>query len=136
MWHVIHATSFTYPTNPSPTDKAQYKQFLDSLADVMCCKECQKHFRQYLANTPPDLESSHTLTRWAVDFHNSVNARLGKHQPSYVTVANMYVSEARARDLAGNADTASIGYAILGAVGILALVVVVVVMLSRSKTRR
>ena len=92
MWHVIHATAFTYPVQPTAADRQQYSQFLRSLGDVMCCKDCQRHFRQMLREFPPDFSSARALSEWTVDAHNRVNARLGKPEWSYKRAVQEYVS--------------------------------------------
>ena len=37
-WHLLHTISFNYPINPTEENKKQYKEFVESLANVLPCK--------------------------------------------------------------------------------------------------
>jgi hypothetical protein len=54
--------------------KARFWAFLHSLP----CPECREHSLAYARTRPPDFSGSHAFQIWSWEFHNSVNARLGK----------------------------------------------------------
>ena len=97
LWHVLHCVTFDYPETPSAADKLHYLQFFQSLAFVLPCEKCQKHFQELMGpKSPlplsPALKNRDTLSRWLVDVHNLVNERTGKPSMTYESVRDRYVS--------------------------------------------
>ena len=84
-WNIIHLTGFyidaTY-TNPNHA-KRTFGQFLKILIDVLPCKICSTHFKNYMEEHElPIFEKGQTnFLKWTVIAHNSVNERLNKYQP-------------------------------------------------------
>ena len=92
-WIFLHSISFLYPDNPTEQEKQQYAQFFHSLKYVLPCETCRSHYKKGIEQDmpiEPALESRNKLTRWLVDFHNSVNKRLGKPVVSYESVKEKY----------------------------------------------
>jgi FAD-linked sulfhydryl oxidase len=52
--------------------------FLDNFAHFYPCTYCATHFQQHVAASPPPVQSRSLLTRFLCNYHNDVNARLGK----------------------------------------------------------
>lgn len=93
MWNVLHVISFAYPRNPSESQKTAISQFISCLPSILPCQQCQTHFAELLSRQPLDaaaLSSRDSFSRWMVDAHNSVNARLGKPRVSYTDAAARY----------------------------------------------
>jgi hypothetical protein len=86
--------TFGYPDQPSPEEQQAAVNLFESLQHLLPCPKCADHFCQGLSQTPVNqhVRSKQALTRWLVDFHNRVNARLGKPQMSYESVAQKYTS--------------------------------------------
>lgn len=42
------------------------------------CPECRAHAETLIAESPPNFTDAEAFFAWTVDFHNAVNARLGK----------------------------------------------------------
>ena len=93
-WVFLHSVSFTYPENPSRTDKSRFKDFFEQLCYVLPCKDCCIHYQKELTDTGLEkaIESRDSLSRWLVTVHNNVNRRLGKHIIPYETVKKQYES--------------------------------------------
>ena len=93
MWLVLHTISFNYPCNPTPEQRAQYKQFFDSLYNVLPCGKCRTNLVNNYKCTGYGMKvfkSRETLSRWVYDLHSCVNAML--HKPN-----NYSYTEARNR---------------------------------------
>lgn len=96
-WRLIHAVAFTYPIKPTPTDMNNYKQFYESLAHVLPCKDCRDHYAKLLQVMPLDgtiLSNRELLIKWTYDIHTAVNKRKMKlgANPSYAEFYRFYSS--------------------------------------------
>jgi len=82
-WKFIHSISFAYPEVPDEVDKQNMYQFLISLAYVLPCDRCRKHYKNWLKSNSPinAVSSRNTLSHWFVDLHNQINMR--KHKPFF-----------------------------------------------------
>jgi hypothetical protein len=76
----MHIISFEYPEKPTEYDKRIYHDFYTSLKDVIPCKDCQKHYREFITRYPltPHLDNRDTLIKWVIQVHNFVNKSLNK----------------------------------------------------------
>lgn len=77
-WSFIHYVALGYPEEPNVDIINRYRNFFISLGDAIPCEKCQKHYKQMLLDSPPQLENQESLFRWTVDIHNQVNRRLNK----------------------------------------------------------
>jgi len=93
-WRFLHAVSFAYPEAPSAEQKAAALQLFLSLRHMIPCGDCCGHYCSEIQRSPPRVESRDALSRWLVDLHNRVNARLGKPQYPYAAALAEYTSEA------------------------------------------
>jgi hypothetical protein len=67
-------------------EKLHFKKFMHTAAERFWCKGCSEHFKQYLKDHPINVDTvcvdengdDIAMFSWTVDFHNSVNERLGK----------------------------------------------------------
>ena len=84
-WHFLHCVTLTAPEKFTPDDKKLYKNFFKSLGDVLPCKICRKHYKQWWSNETfmHNIHSREDMVRWLIDFHNQVNKRLDKPVLSY-----------------------------------------------------
>lgn len=93
LWTALHTISFNYPEQPTPTERDQYRTFFQSLKHVLPCGKCRTHYAEGLDTLlplEPALRNRDTFSRWLVEFHNSVNQRLGKTLVSYDSVKEKY----------------------------------------------
>ena len=83
LWAQIHRMSLN-------RDPPKFNKFLHSM-DIPCNK-CKFHFKEYIRSHPVTKDT----VRWGIDFHNSVNRRLGKKVLSY-KVAYALIKEDNAK---------------------------------------
>jgi len=80
-WKFIHYVTMGYPDKPTKNDMIKYKNFLESIGDVLPCIICANHYKNHLIEHPIDksvLQNKRTLMAWAVKVHNIVNENNGK----------------------------------------------------------
>lgn len=90
LWNFIHACSFAFPQNPTPEEKKAFTGLLDSLRVLVPCPDCRNHYTTYLDKVPPPVDCGEELQKWLIDFHNNVNARIGKDVVSPSEVFEKY----------------------------------------------
>ena len=76
-WYTLHAMTFGYSDYPSKEEKFHAYNFFSSLPFMIACNKCGKHCKEYIMNNPPNAESKKELTKWLVEFHNTVSKRVG-----------------------------------------------------------
>lgn len=84
-WRFLHAVTFAYPEHPTKEHKDAARNLFRSLKLLLPCGDCCDHYCKGMDSDPvePHLESRDALSRWLVNFHNNVNARLGKASYPY-----------------------------------------------------
>ena len=94
MWHYLHTMSFNYPVNPTSEDKANYREFVLNLRNVLPCGKCRKNLRKNLKKLPltyKHMESRTTFSKYMYDLHEVINDMLGKKSGlSYDDVRERY----------------------------------------------
>lgn len=105
MWSTIHLVALGYPENPSADIAIKYNQFFISIAHVIPCDDCRKHFISLVTDNPPALDNRDTLFKWTVDIHNSVNERLGKEKVSYENAYSLWKNKGSLNDNNGMINT-------------------------------
>jgi hypothetical protein len=91
-WFTLHTISFTYPIEPKPIERDQYKAFFHSFQHVLPCSVCKKNYIRHLKEYPIEehLGSRKDLVYWVIDLHNMVNSETGKKVISYETAIQKY----------------------------------------------
>jgi hypothetical protein len=89
-WAYLHNLALGYTSQPSEDDVILYNQHLELFIKGLKCAKCNKHALAYIEQNPYILTSREDFFRWTVDFHNTVNERLGKPQFSYEDAISMY----------------------------------------------
>lgn len=83
LWGYIH-TICIIDTEDMKTNVDLCISRLKALSSLFPCKECYKHFYEYIAKLDYiDVYKPMELFKWSVDLHNSVNQKLGKQQITY-----------------------------------------------------
>lgn len=94
VWFAIHNAS-------KNLSFSCFIEMIYKLAEEFFCPHCQVHFKQYLANNPPENYRNHLVDingkslsigafLWGWQFHNAVNARLGKGLMSWESACALY----------------------------------------------
>ena len=80
-WKFLHYITLSYPTNPTESDKHDYKMFFEVLGKVLPCQKCKKHFQNNLVDFPLTdeiLSTRWNLAKWMLQIHNRLNLEHGK----------------------------------------------------------
>lgn len=90
VWKLLHRLTL----NASSNDKDWLIPFIENLCKNTGCQECNKHATAYYKNNNPlndyNRKGYPGLFEWTVNFHNSVNSRIGKSQISIQEARNLY----------------------------------------------
>lgn len=80
VWTTMHIMSLGYSPMPTAEEKAAAIDFYTSLATIIPCPICRKHYKVHLQEMPiePAVENRDTLIEWVFNVHNKVNEQLGK----------------------------------------------------------
>lgn len=90
-WIVTHTLALVSDRGERKRDTRFYKLYVYRMIHALPCAQCRRHAAQYLKRTPvPKWGSGDSMFAWSVDFHNTVNARLGKPIISLETALEMY----------------------------------------------
>lgn len=98
-WNSLHCISFSYPENPTDSDKEYYKAYFQLLKFVLPCCICRKHFTEHTKiggkhEINNDIfENRSSLTKWLYNLHNDVDESLGmKYDITYEDLTKQYTS--------------------------------------------
>lgn len=93
-WHLLHTISFNYPINPTEENKKYYKNFIESLVNVLPCKYCRINLKNNLKAhpiRPCHMKNRETFSRYIYTLHEIINKMLGKKSGlSYCEVRERY----------------------------------------------
>jgi FAD-linked sulfhydryl oxidase len=67
-----------FPEEPTANDRMALETFIHLFSRLYPCGDCAKHFRQLLAEYPPQTSSRNAAAGWLCFAHNIVNERLQK----------------------------------------------------------
>jgi len=121
-WKFLHIVALSYPSEPTPVDKDNYKNFFLSMKSVLPCESCSENFKKHVEKFPIDnyLESPETLFDWIIKINNEVNKITNKSQIDAKTMKKKYDS--------GNVAPSNKMFYLYGIIGILSLVGVIYLM--------
>lgn len=90
LWHTIHTFAAEY--NPT-TDKNSFMMFIVSVAELIPCQNCKRHFKENLKKFPVTkyLASREKLFYWSYMMHNEVNEKQGKKSPPYKECRDFFI---------------------------------------------
>ena len=88
FWNTIHIITLAYPSDPDEQTKQAAKDFFYSLQYLLPCSICKEHYRNHLANYPPEISTKKDIIQYAFNLHNLVNKDLGKREISYQEFIN------------------------------------------------
>ena len=78
LWRFIHCVAMTAPSPMTREKREEYREFFESLGNVLPCSTCREHYKEYLERHPVDVRSRRRLVEWTLCFHNHINAMNGK----------------------------------------------------------
>lgn len=133
-WTSMIATAYAYSENPTPEEREKYALYFNTIASVLPCPKCRRHFSELLKEHPvePHLDSGAKLRKWIVERKNDVNRRLGKDCPTMQHVCKTWNQKLYRK----RAKTATVVGLTVGVVALCVLLAVIFYWLgSRSKSR-
>lgn len=77
-WKFLHTMAARFPEEPTASDRTALETFIHLFGRLYPCGECARHFRQLLAEYPPQTSSRNAAAGWLCFAHNVVNERLDK----------------------------------------------------------
>ena len=92
-WIFLHSITVTYPENPTEEDKIKYKNFFNSLHEVLPCPGCAHNYQIHLKKYPLNdkiLSNRKKLIIWLIDIHNEVNKINKKKTINYNEFVNIF----------------------------------------------
>ena len=92
-WRFIHATSFTYPNNPTQEEKKYYIDFILNLQNILPCYACRENLKKNLRALNFNInhmKDRRAFSKFCVDLHNLVNKELGKPIRYYEEIKRQY----------------------------------------------
>lgn len=78
LWHILHTIAKNTPKKLSPRDVHYAKQLINTIAYIIPCFKCQKHYMTNIIKNKPVLNTNENFFKWTVKIHNIVNKSLGK----------------------------------------------------------
>ncbi|KFA63988.1 hypothetical protein S40285_05487 [Stachybotrys chlorohalonatus IBT 40285] len=77
-WKFMHTMVARFPDTPTVQDRTALETFIHLFGRLYPCGDCARHFRQMLAQYPPQTSSRSAAAGWLCFVHNVVNERLEK----------------------------------------------------------
>ncbi len=87
-WIFLHCISYAYPRHPSKKDQQHHLQFYNCLKEVLPCRICRVHLRQYLKSHSLEtaLHTRNGYIDYVIQMHNYINKHFtGKKEISLQT---------------------------------------------------
>ena len=71
-WTLLYAVALSYPDNPTPFDKENYKSFFMSFQHILPCQKCRNNFLKHIGQVSITnyLDNSDKLHEWVTIMHN------------------------------------------------------------------
>ena len=129
MWTSIHNIALAY--DPTPEKKKDLVEFMDNLATLFPCQKCSPHIREAIKTMPTDSKLS--VFKWSIDFHNAVNARIGKPVLSYKQAIDAISANSKTSKTSKPCKPWNINCCILATFLILAVIAVIALSVYISK---
>mmetsp|Transcript_18409 Transcript_18409/g.38532 ORF Transcript_18409/g.38532 Transcript_18409/m.38532 type:complete len:179 (-) Transcript_18409:942-1478(-) len=73
-WTLIHMVASNFDAF-GEGQRNSAAEFFKALGNLYPCEECAAHFRAFMKENPPDLETRESLLIWTCKAHNEVNRR-------------------------------------------------------------
>lgn len=95
LWHFLHTMSFNYPVKPSEKDQRHYREYMETLENILPCKKCRENLKKnYKAigfRKKKHFKNRKNFSLMIYNLHEEVNRTLGKvSNLSYADVRQMY----------------------------------------------
>lgn len=132
-WIFLHSITFAYPDNPSEEDKRNYKNYFESLQNVLPCDVCKINYKNNIKKIPITeyLDSKTELISWLVKIHNEVNKELGKKHYSGKEVLKYYEKLSNEKSSNEKTDNGTYNFSIIK----ISILILLVILLIKERKR-
>ncbi|CAL9729351.1 mitochondrial FAD-linked sulfhydryl oxidase Erv1p [Monosporozyma unispora] len=79
-WLLLHSIVASYENEPSEVERKEMTRFIELFGKVYPVKEHGEDLTNYIKSKPIDSANRSTLGVWLSQYHNTINARLGKEK--------------------------------------------------------
>ena len=97
FWFTLHNGASRYPIKASPFQAEKMKGFIRGIPVMLPCDKCSLHAQSYIEENEKDLDDivsgREKLFEFFWRFHNFVNRRNNKPEPSLEEAKQMYTGE-------------------------------------------
>jgi hypothetical protein len=92
-WQYLHTLTFSYPEQPTESDKIKYFNYFKQLPEFLPCSSCASSFKIYFEYIPISeyLDDIHGFTFWLYTIHFIVNLKLNKKNMDFYDVIKIYL---------------------------------------------
>lgn len=97
-WYVIHVIAESSPDSLSILEQKHYRQFYESLSNVLPCPSCAVHYKSFLKKDPPVFKTRIEMLQWTIRAHNHANTHTGSPVLSEEDALNRIQQEIQARE--------------------------------------
>lgn len=88
LWDFMYSMAHIY----DPENKDNVNKFLIDLQNVLPCEVCQKHYKEYIEKTPPDLIDKTTFQKWINDLHNTIRKQSSQNEISIEQINRKFIT--------------------------------------------
>ena len=137
LWQFLHACSFAFPEDPTPDQTEAFRKLLEALRVLLPCPMCRDHYNAFLEENPAPATCGSELQKWLVDFHNDVNARIGKPPVNLDQAREMHNDPVQDSSGHGQKNTGCNGWILFSFVllGLLVLLLLLLLLVMWSRAR-
>lgn len=103
FWFTLHNGASKYPIEASPIQAEKMKGFIKGIPVMLPCEKCSSHAQTYIESKDNELDDivsgREKLFTFFWEFHNYVNRRYGKPEPTLEEAKMMFMGKARVASL-------------------------------------
>jgi len=97
FWFTLHNGASRYPLKASPIQAEKMKGFIRGIPIMLPCENCSEHAQSYIESNDNRLDEivsgRENLFKFFWEFHNFVNRRYGKREPTLEEAKSMYMGK-------------------------------------------
>lgn len=103
FWFTLHNGASKYPVEPSPFQCEKMKGFIRGIPIMLPCEKCSIHAQTFIESNENSLDqivsSRENLFEFFWNFHNYVNKRYGKREPSLEEIKSLFSGKVKVVEL-------------------------------------
>lgn len=103
FWFTLHNGASKYPVEASPIQAEKMKGFIKGIPVMLPCEKCSSHSQTYIESKDNELDDvvsgRDKLFKFFWEFHNYVNRRYNKPEPSLEEAKMMFMGKAKVSSL-------------------------------------